>query len=82
LPPAATSTDLASSFIQIFTLPEETKSFRANKIIKTIKFTASVKTRTPKNISFCRRFIYKEIPPKDKNPKHISPTVIKVIPNP
>ena len=51
--------------------------------MKTIKFTARVKTNTPKTISFCRKFIlYKDIPPKDKKPKHIKPTVIKVIPNP
>ena len=57
--------------------------FLAPNIIKTIIFTARVKTKTPKTISFCKKFIlYKEIPPKDKKPKHIKPTVMKVIPNP
>ena len=31
---------------------------------------------------FVKNSCYKEIPPNDKNPKHIKPTVIKVIPRP
>ena len=52
-------------------------------VSSTIILTASVKTNTPKTISFCKKFIiYKEIPPNDKKPKHINPTVMKVIPRP
>ena len=52
-------------------------------MMNTIILTASVKTNTPKTISFCKKFIiYKEIPPNDKKPKHINPTVMKVIPRP
>ena len=83
MPPASTSTDLAASFIDIFTLPDETSNFLAPKMMNTIILTASVKTNTPKTISFCKKFIiYKEIPPNDKKPKHINPTVMKVIPRP
>jgi hypothetical protein len=38
--------------MDILIFPEETKSFLAPRIIKTIKLTAIVKTRTPSTISF------------------------------
>jgi len=84
LDPAGTVMVLVgSSLISILTDPVLTNKLLAKIIMQTSRSTTPVKDRTPKNKSIDIIFpSYNEMPPNDMKPKLISPTIIKVIPNP